>query len=358
MSNTDPGLIGLFDAQPTSSPADPPDQDPDKPVPGQIEEPIEADLDEVVESFHGRMSGASPPAEAPSYSPPDPSGSSASLARPTVPIPSECTLSSDGSPFSDFDSAHYKAASMSSQTGESFIVQALGSSEFVVIPRNLFQPSPKTAYRNRDGQSDDSDAPDHLSMPLEDLKLSDFPDDHPVHRCGLARYKRYMKKGFRFKPAYRSMLPLLMLVPIGTLIYLFPITSLGLLPADVVANIVSAVPAEKLATGVSLFGALLAVFAFGRCLYDRHVRRYMLYPGFAKYEEGLIKRASTKIAYMNIVNYDVKQSVIGRLLNYGTLELSSAGSDGSEIEMHNILAPRLVEVVLEGKMDEARRALR
>jgi hypothetical protein len=53
----------------------------------------------------------------------------------------------------------------------------------------------------------------------------------------------------------------------------------------------------------------------------------------------------------------VQSTIISRFLNYGTIELSSAASDGAEIYIVNVFAPRLVENIIERKMEEARRAL-
>lgn len=269
-----------------------------------------------------------------------------------VEIPVGAILTPDGQPFSDFDSADYKAQQMQHQTNDEFIVQALAARTFVVMPQ-LQQAKLKSAQSHDDAQEEEEFPYKHI--PLNELTLKDFPPEHPVHKCGLSRYKRYMKKNFKFKPAYRSMWPLLLMIMFGGACYFYPVIMLNMLPADFVRELVESVPAEKLTAGVSIFGAMLAAFASGKVIWLRIYRRYMLMPAYAKYEEGIIARSTTKIMYANIVNYDVNQSPLGRLLNYGTIELSSAGSDGHELLMHNILAPRLIEVVLESKMDEAKR---
>lgn len=256
-------------------------------------------------------------------------------------------------PFSDFNAAEHKARQMNVETGDAFWVRALAPEQFVVVA----QAVGATRARVRDeGDTQDEIDSSLYDKPLSQLKLSDFPPNHPVHRCGLNRYRRYAKKGFKFKPAYRSMWPLLLLVVVGFALYTFPIRALSLLPPDVIEQILRAGPPDKLRVGVQYLGLMLAVVAGLKALWQRHYRRYMLMPGFAKQEEGIIARKSTKIAYRNVVNYDVRQGPIARLLNYGTLELSSAGSDGAEIAMSNVLAPRLVEIVLEGKMAEEKTA--
>lgn len=356
MKPTDPGLVGLF-GDPTAN-----KQPSNRPSNGDASgsDPSEdRRILDTAEQFMSRIQDTEQlQPDEPDYFVPDDDYGVPEVD--SMEIPQGSILAADGRPFTDFDSALYKARQMGQQTGDEFHIAALSSNQFVVIgsPSNKPLPKAEVVDLDGDGYDDNSGLPTYWSIPIAELKSSDFPADHPVHRCGLARYKKYMRKDFRFKPAYRSMLSLVMIIPVGVFMYLYPIAAINLLPPDVVASMVSSVPPEKLAQGFSFFGAALAAFAAGRVVWQRHVQRYMLHPGFAKHEEGILRRESTKIAYVNIVNYDVKQSILGRLLNYGSLELSSAGSDGSEIEMHNVYAPRLVEVVLEGKMQEAKRANR
>ena len=265
-------------------------------------------------------------------------------------VPAGAVTAPGGIPFTDFDSASYKAQQMSAQTGDEFLVVALSASEFVVIGR---LPSGKTAA-GPDQNDDEEEAPSsYRDIPIKKLKIEDFPEKHPVHKCGLARYKKYMKNGFKFKPAYRSMWPLLFVAALGGFVYLFPVIAISQLPQDMINTILESISPEQFTMGVAYFGAALGAFALGKVLIQRHIHRYMLLDGFAKYEYGIIARESTKIAYTNISNYEVKQSFIGRVLNYGDMELASPGTGDSEIKMTSVLAPRLVEVVLEGRINDA-----
>jgi len=266
-------------------------------------------------------------------------------------IPEGSIVSAVGLPFTDFEAANYKAVSMVQETGERFLVRALASDQFVVFPERSSGSRRDTTRVHSEDESDNEE-PAYLSIPIGELKLQDFPANHPVHKCGLARYKRYMKKGFKFKPTYRAMLMLLSIIPIGVVGFLFPVFMLNLLPVDVLTNLVKTVGEEKLIQGVSVGLGILAVVAAGRALWDRHIQRYTLEPSFVKHEEGIIRRESTKTQYLNIQSYDMNQSILGRILNYGTIEISSSGSDGAEIRMQNVVAPRLIEVVLEGKIAE------
>jgi len=271
-------------------------------------------------------------------------------------IPAGAVTAPGGLPFTDFDSASYKATQMQNQTGDQFFVCALSPTQFVVIAQASAPGSSRA--RTAEVEPDDDEQPAYRDIPIKELKITDFPAEHPVHTCGLATYKKYMKNGFRFKPAYRSMWPLLSVVSVGAFLYLFPVIAITLLPQDMINTIVESISPEQFTMFVSYTGAALGGFALLKVLFQRHVHRYMLLDGFAKYEYGIIKRETSKIAYNNISNYEIKQSVLGRLLNYGDMELASPGTNDSEIQMCGLLAPRLIESVLEGKIDEARRANR
>jgi uncharacterized membrane protein YdbT with pleckstrin-like domain len=102
--------------------------------------------------------------------------------------------------------------------------------------------------------------------------------------------------------------------------------------------------------GVGYAGLALALFALGKILYIRINFRYFLSANYAKCEAGLIARRSTKLVYGTILATDTHQSVLGRLLNFGTVELSCAGSDGNEILIENVYAPEIVQAVVESRM--------
>jgi len=346
MPNDDLLLVGLSPGE-TSHPT-PSTETPDSTAPSEAELETAARLTNSLQNKQAAAVDLEPDALKPRLSDAAPL-----VAAPD--LPAGAVTAADGQPFSDFDSANYKADQMHQQTGDIFFVCALGSSSYVVLAQSS---AGAPADPDQAEASDASTSSSFRDIPVDQLTLEDFPDTHPVHKCGLARYKRYMKKDFKFKPAYRSMWPLLVVAGIGTLVYLLPVHVISLLPQDVINNILSSISPEKFTLGVAYLGAALGVFASGKILVQRHIHRYTLHPGFAKYEYGILKRESSKIAYNNISNYEVNQSVLGRLLNYGDMELASPGTNDSEIKMINVFAPQLIEAVLEGKIEEARQYAR
>jgi uncharacterized membrane protein YdbT with pleckstrin-like domain len=138
---------------------------------------------------------------------------------------------------------------------------------------------------------------------------------------------------------------------IGLLIFLAPdpLVRLAVPPAS----------AERLITpafvkGVGYGGLALALFVLGKLIYIRINYRYYLTQNYAKSEIGVIAKRSTKLVYGTILATDTHQSVLGRLLNFGTVELSCAGSDGNEILIENVYAPEVVQAVIESRMIELR----
>lgn len=273
--------------------------------------------------------------------------------------PDDAVTAPDGNPFTDFDSANYKAQQMASQTGDEFLVTAVSSTQFVVVSRVVVSnATPSRTSGNENASSESDRSLSYLSIPLKELKIDDFPPNHAVHKLGLDRYKKYMKKGFKFKPAYRSMWPLLTVATFGLLVFLLPVPFVNLLPQDMITKILASIPEDTFLKGISLFAAALGSFALIKVLIQRHSHRYMLMDGFAKYECGIISRDTTKIAYSNISNQSVDQSILGRILNYGDMELASPGTGDAEIKMQSVLAPHMVLAVLEGRIAEARQSAR
>lgn len=311
---------------------------------------------EIANEFMGKLTEQlSPPAAVD----PEPEVVSTSVEAQPAPTfiiepPSGAILAANNEPFTDFDAAHHKADQLTAQTGDAFFVGAVSSTQYVVMP--LASPA-----ESKVSVPQSSNWPEHLAhldIPVEELTLADLPDDHPAQYFGIKLYKKFMRKGFKLRESYRAMWPLMLVFIAGLVTYLFPNAMLNLLPQDVLVTLLEAVSPQNLSLGASYLGAGLAAAAFVKIFIQRIYNRYMFLPAFVKHEFGIITRASSKTIYTNIVNYEVIQpSIISRFLNYGTIELSSAASDGAEIYIKNVYAPRLAESIIERKMEEARRAL-
>ena len=273
-----------------------------------------------------------------------------------APIPDGAILAANGQPFRDPDAARFKAARLSEETGEPFEVLAIVGG-FVLVhsaaaetPRPAPPPiatpaAPPVAPPRKSAAAGDAPNLDHLT-------IDNFPEGHPARKYGLPLYKAILSQTRKpLRQAWRSQLPLLIVALIGLLVFAAPqvVVSLAVPPGS----------AERLAgpafkQGVGYAGLALALFVLGKMIFIRINYRYFLTANYAKSEAGIIARRATKLVYGTILATDTHQSVLGRLLNFGTVELSCAGSDGNEILIENVYAPEIVQAVIESRMIEMR----
>jgi membrane protein YdbS with pleckstrin-like domain len=347
-------MLRQIDTQPTvpspaaeSEPSDPWDLPLSEPVPEFTREQT-ADPAGSLRSLN-----APPPPATPPLSPP------AAEVEPPATIPDGGILAANGQPFRDVDAAHFKAARLTEETGEAFEVRPLPSGGFVLVPELplVARPAPPSAVSDRSSRAAPVKAPRKSSpapsvSQADQLTLDSFPEGHPARKYGLPLYKKILTETRKpLRQAWRSQLPLLVVAVLGVLLFLAP---------DAFVRI--AVPpgsAERLASpafvkGVGYLGLALALFMLGKAVYIRINWRYLLTANYVKSEAGIVARRSAKLVYGTILAIDTHQTVLGRLLNYGTVELSCAGSDGNEILIENVYAPEVVQSVIESRMIEMR----
>jgi hypothetical protein len=268
-------------------------------------------------------------------------------------------LAADGKPFRDLDAARYKADALAEQLQAEFEVRSAPGG-FVVAPVDRLEPidggaSPvaveEPALRHRSTAAQILAAVDRPeSVDLDTLTLGDFPTNHPVHRHGLAAFKNLLNNGYRLRPAYRSRAHLVVFAAVCALIALVPGIALdGLSP--VAAEWIATDPAVAATRVTALFG-LLALGAAGKVLYDRLFYRCQLLRDCAKAEWGIVSRSSSKLNYVNIQTTDTIQTVWGRILNYGTVELSCASND--QLLIRDVVAPELVRAAIDFRKQAAR----
>jgi hypothetical protein len=280
-------------------------------------------------------------------------------ASSTARIPDGAIVAANGQPFRDIDAAHFKAARLSEETGEDFEVRTVAPGAFVLVP-----PPSTPAFRAAPATAHDSAAmPPPSKLPrrppasptaaqAEQLTLDSFPDGHPARKYGLPLYKSILtqvKKPLR--PAWRSQLPLLFVALLGVLLFLAPDAFVRLaVPPASADRLVS----PAFVKGVGYMGLALALFMLGKAVYVWLNNRFYLTANYVKSEVGIVARRSAKLVYGTILAIDTHQTVLGRLLNFGTVELSCAGSDGNEILISNVYAPEIVQAVIEARMIEMR----
>jgi hypothetical protein len=285
--------------------------------------------------------------------------SSPSVSVDPVIIPDGAIVSANGQPFRDIDAARFKARRLTDEAGEAFEVLSVAGG-FVLMPAHepppvrfpSTPPPPLAPPAGRTAPTRNAPATASEASDVDRLTLADFPEGHPAHKYGLALYKTILKQTRKpLRIAWRSQLPLLIVAFVGVLVFLFPefIVRLSVPPGAV-----SKLANPTFTKGISFAGLALALFVLGKAVFVRLNARYFLSTNYAKSEHGIVARTSTKLVYGTILATDLHQSVLGRLLNFGSVELSCAGSDGNEILIVNVHAPEVVQAVIESRMMEAR----
>ena len=271
------------------------------------------------------------------------------------PLPAGAILAPGKVPFSDTDAAFHKARRMQTETGETFAVQQVAGG-YVVIPQFSAELAPDTDERHPKNVSRTTKS-NLFDKNIEDLTNSDFPEDHPIHKRGIKPFKALAKPNKKHRQSYRSQLLLAMIGLLGVVAFFYPVRVLSLLFDETdLADIATIIPEDMFIQIFAYTAGLLTLIAFGRILWTRLYYRYVLSNKYAHRTEGLLKKDQTRIYYQNIRTVEVQQGLIGMLLNYGTVELSTAGSDGSEIVFENVANPELMQSVIEHMTMKIKRA--
>jgi membrane protein YdbS with pleckstrin-like domain len=329
----------------------PPPSAPEPPAPEPVPDELEAMRTRLRRALEASPVAAVPP---PVHGPSPPPGA---------------ILAAHGGPFTDPDAARFKAALMAAESGGDVeVVEVAGG--YALIPHAAPTPvapdGARSRTRSRPPPSSDSAPLPKAARPRgrslldpEGLTLDDFPKDHPIHHygaAGLRRYQRMLNKNFKLKQAFRSQLPLLSGAALGGLVVLVPDAAVHVLfSPKALATLPSFLTADHLARAMVAVGALFALFCLGKVVWVRLYYRYLLLPNYAKTEAGIVALTQKKMVYTSVITTDLHQSVLGRLLNYGSVELSCAAGDHSDLMFRNVYGPALVQALVETRAQDARR---
>ncbi|MBN2907052.1 MAG: PH domain-containing protein, partial [Rhodobacteraceae bacterium] len=83
--------------------------------------------------------------------------------------------------------------------------------------------------------------------------------------------------------------------------------------------------------------------------------RYAITPEGITMRRGIVARDAVQIRYCDIRSIGLRQGILERLLNVGTLEFAAAGTDTVDIRFAGIARPASVRAFIERVMDEGRR---
>lgn len=105
--------------------------------------------------------------------------------------------------------------------------------------------------------------------------------------------------------------------------------------------------------GVLIGGILLAVGLFGilRPLLTWWSIVYLITTEEVYKKHGLVSRTVTNVRLDQIQNTSFRQSVLGRLLSYGSVHIDTAGSGGTEVVFESVPKPQTVVGILTEQLD-------
>lgn len=94
------------------------------------------------------------------------------------------------------------------------------------------------------------------------------------------------------------------------------------------------------------------IFVWLRTLYVQHNEKIFLGQTYVELHKGIIARDRTRINLDHIRSVDTKQGLIDRLLNIGSLHLSTAGTSETEVTVTKIFDPLKVRDAIKGQQNE------
>lgn len=95
---------------------------------------------------------------------------------------------------------------------------------------------------------------------------------------------------------------------------------------------------------------LLSAYFVLKALLVKYMQRYFIGPKGIEARLGIISIAETRIEYIHIRGVILKQSIIERLLGYGSIEVATSGTDGSEIKFTDIADPSQIQNILKTRL--------
>ncbi|HWP58426.1 MAG TPA: PH domain-containing protein [Candidatus Acidoferrales bacterium] len=106
-------------------------------------------------------------------------------------------------------------------------------------------------------------------------------------------------------------------------------------------------------TAAALFVLLCAALLFVSVCWSKFSNRFCVSRAAVSATYGLLSQETHEIDVRDIKDIVLKQSLAGRIFDYGTLEFSSAGRDTAEVVFENVPAVKAVkDLVTELKRNE------
>jgi hypothetical protein len=92
---------------------------------------------------------------------------------------------------------------------------------------------------------------------------------------------------------------------------------------------------------------LVALFLVWSVFYNLASRSYMIGPWGVETSVGLFNKEEARVEYKHMRGVRVHRNFFHRLLFYGTIEIATSGTDGSEIQFRKIARPKKYMAILK-----------
>ena len=128
-------------------------------------------------------------------------------------------------------------------------------------------------------------------------------------------------------------------------------SDLGLIFATMLWAIFAAFGLASGGPGLMIIGVLGLVILVLALIYRHYVHRYYIDSDRIEHRKGIIARDVKSVRLGDLRNVNLRQGIIDRLLGIGTVEFSSAGGSGIEVQWVGVLAPSKLKAEIEQLRD-------
>lgn len=157
------------------------------------------------------------------------------------------------------------------------------------------------------------------------------------------------EKEIRARQAMRALWRPWLLVGLGLFIAAFPGVPLGLLASWLGAGVADY--AAEFWAGMSMSGTgatrrvglLLSLAGLVRIGYEWLVERYRVEGDIVSRSRGVVARSVDQLALQDIRTIGMDQSLIGRVLGYGTISLAAAGTGSDDVIFTRVKDPKALK---------------
>lgn len=148
-----------------------------------------------------------------------------------------------------------------------------------------------------------------------------------------------MSTSTTYRVSHRALLGYWLLIPVGAALYVAPEAPFTLLGVS---------PAASLKPTLSWVGMGMAAWELLNVAYQRLAHKYVIDSDRVIERHGIIARRVTPLHIHHIRSTEVNQTIMGRLLGYGTVEMSAAGTGTSEARFDRVPRPMAVMAAIDG----------